>query len=46
MSEPLPEHYASREQLEGAVSAGMWVFLATEAMIFGALLMAYTAYRI
>lgn len=46
MSEPLPEHYASHEQLRDASTAGMWVFLATELMIFGAIFVSYTAYRI
>lgn len=46
MSEPLPEHFASHEQWRDTTTAGMWVFLATEAMIFGAILFTYTAYRL
>lgn len=46
MSEPLPQHYASPQQLSDATAAGMWAFLATEAMVFGALFISYAAFRL
>lgn len=41
----LAPHYNTLEQQRGAASFGMWVFLATELMLFGGLLAAYTVYR-
>src|SRR5437868_5826759 len=40
-----PQFDNAREQHEAA-SLGMWVFLATEVMLFGALFTGYTAYRL
>jgi cytochrome c oxidase subunit 3 len=42
---PLAHHFDSLEQQHGAAAFGMWVFLATEAMLFGAVLTAYAIYR-
>lgn len=41
----LAHHFENLEQQREAASLGMWVFLATEIMFFGALFMAYVAYR-
>ena len=38
--------YATREQHREAVTLGMWAFLATEVLFFGALIAAYLNYRI
>jgi cytochrome c oxidase subunit 3 len=46
MTASLPEHYATPAQLDETVRTGMWVFLATEAMLFGAVCAAYTLYRV
>jgi cytochrome c oxidase subunit 3 len=40
------EHFATPEQQRETAMAGMWIFLATEIMMFGALFMAYTVYRL
>ena len=42
---PLAHHFDSLEQQHGAAAFGMWVFLITEAMLFGAVLTAYAVYR-
>jgi cytochrome c oxidase subunit 3 len=39
------EHFSTPEQQLETSSVGMWVFLASEVMMFGALFMAYTVYR-
>jgi cytochrome c oxidase subunit III len=41
----LGEQYHSLEQQRTTASFGMWVFLATELMLFGALFTAYAVYR-
>ncbi len=41
----LREQFATPEQQRGTASAGMWIFLATEVMLFGALFTAFTIYR-
>jgi cytochrome c oxidase subunit 3 len=38
-------HFDSLEQQRAAQTAGMWIFLATEMLVFGALFVSYTAYR-
>jgi len=43
---PLGIQYASSPQERGAVTLGMWTFLATEVLFFGALVAAYFNYRI
>lgn len=40
------EQYAAAEQQKEAVTLGMWIFLATEVLFFGGLLLSYSAYRI
>src|SRR5262249_18614529 len=39
------EQFESLEQQQDASNLGMWVFLATEVMFFGALFLGYTVYR-
>ena len=41
----LAHHFESLDQQHDAATLGMWVFLATEVMIFGAILAAYAVYR-
>jgi cytochrome c oxidase subunit 3 len=41
----LAHHFDDLEQQRAAASLGMWVFLATEAMLFGGLFTAYTVFR-
>ena len=41
----LGEQYSTLEQQHTAAEFGMWIFLATELMLFGGLLTAYTVYR-
>src|SRR6266850_2334900 len=41
----LQHHFADMEQQREAGTLGMWVFLVTEIMFFGALFLAYTLYR-
>ena len=41
----LAHHFDNIEQQREAETLGMWVFLATEILIFGALFTGYTAYR-
>lgn len=40
------EHFATAEQQRETAMAGMWIFLVTEIMMFGALFMAYAVYRL
>jgi cytochrome c oxidase subunit 3 len=40
------EQFATSEQQRETSSIGMWVFLASEVMMFGGLFMAYTVYRV
>lgn len=46
MAERLPFQFAAPAQQRDAVSLGMWIFLGTELMLFGALFVGYTIYRI
>ena len=39
------EQFEDIEQQRGAAQLGMWIFLATEVLFFGALFLAYTVYR-
>lgn len=39
------EQFETAEQQAGAARLGMWIFLATEVLFFGGLLLAYTVYR-
>ena len=41
----LAHHFTDLPQQREAVTLGMWLFLATEVMIFGAIFLAYTVYR-
>ncbi len=41
----LQHHFADEEQQYDAATFGMWVFLVTEIMFFGGLLMTYVVYR-
>jgi cytochrome c oxidase subunit 3 len=41
----LAHHFEDLEQQRGAASLGMWIFLATELMVFGGLFTAYAVYR-
>lgn len=43
--EPVSDHFADSVQQREAMELGMWVFLATEIMFFGALFLAYSVYR-
>src|SRR3954451_5449478 len=43
--EVLGEQYQSLEQQHDTAELGMWVFLATEVMLFGGLFTAYVFYR-
>jgi cytochrome c oxidase subunit 3 len=42
---PLAHHFDNIEQQREAQTLGMWVFLATEVLVFGALFAGYSAYR-
>ncbi len=42
----LHHHFDTIEQQKGSHMLGMWAFLVTEAMFFGGVMAAYTAYRI
>jgi cytochrome c oxidase subunit 3 len=42
---PLADHFASPEQQVEAGKMGMWLFLATEILLFGGLFVAYTVYN-
>ena len=44
-AEYLGEHFNTLEQQHSASELGMWIFLATELMLFGGLFTAYTVYR-
>src|SRR5581483_8171820 len=39
------EQFDNADQQAGAARLGMWIFLATEVLFFGGLLLAYTVYR-
>ena len=41
----LGEQYEALEQQHSAAELGMWIFLATEVMLFGGLFTAYSVYR-
>ena len=43
---PLQGHFTSQAQQRRAALFGMWVFLATEVLFFGGLLVSYTSYRL
>jgi cytochrome c oxidase subunit III len=45
-SSHLAHHFATPRQQHEAAALGMWLFLATELMLFGGLFLAYTVYRI
>ncbi len=45
-SSPLAHHFRDLEQQHATASLGMWVFLATEVMVFGAVFTGYTVYRL
>jgi cytochrome c oxidase subunit 3 len=49
LAEPATAHVAEQfddaEQQRSAAELGMWVFLATEVMFFGGMILAYTVYR-
>lgn len=42
---PLAHHFENLQQQRDAQLIGMWIFLATEMLVFGALFVGYTAYR-
>lgn len=42
---PLADHFATPEQQVESGKLGMWLFLATEILLFGGLFVAYTVYR-
>ncbi len=42
----LPEHFEDVEQKSETARAGMWVFIGTEVMFFGGLILAYTVGRL
>ena len=42
----LAHHFDTMEQQHGSARLGMWAFLVTEVLFFGAIFCAYTAYRI
>ncbi len=41
----LEHHFDTLEQQRGAQTLAMWLFLATEVLVFGAIFTAYAAYR-
>src|SRR5262245_29685953 len=45
MATDLAHHFRDQGQQHAAATLGMWIFLATEVMVFGALFTGYTAYR-
>src|SRR6266496_2067149 len=45
MATELAHHFRDHRQQHAAATLGMWIFLATELMVFGALFTGYTAYR-
>jgi cytochrome c oxidase subunit III len=46
MSSELAPHYADLEQQEHAARFGMWIFLASEIILFGGCIALYAAYRL
>ena len=42
---PVAEQFVELDQQHGADRLGMWIFLSTEVMFFGGILLAYTVYR-
>jgi cytochrome c oxidase subunit III len=42
----LAHHFADPQQQHDTATLGMWLFLVTEAMVFGGLFLAYTVYRV
>jgi cytochrome c oxidase subunit III len=42
----LQHHFETLQQQQEAATLGMWIFLVTEVMFFGGLLMAYLVYRV
>jgi cytochrome c oxidase subunit 3 len=42
----LQHHFETMQQQQEAATLGMWIFLVTEVMFFGGLLMAYLLYRV
>ena len=44
-SSPIERHFQTAEQQRDASTLGMWIFLGTEVLFFGALFMAYTFLR-
>ena len=42
----LQHHFENLEQQQEASTLGMWLFLVTEVMFFGGLILTYTLYRI
>ena len=42
----IPEQFNSRAQQEEAASLGIWAFLSTEILFFGALFLSYSVYRL
>jgi cytochrome c oxidase subunit 3 len=42
----LAHHFADPQQQHDTATLGMWVFLATEVMVFGGLFLAYAVYRL
>ncbi|MCX6967145.1 MAG: cytochrome c oxidase subunit 3 family protein, partial [Verrucomicrobia bacterium] len=43
--DPIQHHFETAEQQRDAAALGMWIFLGTEVLFFGALFMAYTYLR-
>jgi cytochrome c oxidase subunit III len=43
---PVAHHFDNLRQQQSAVRFGMWLFLVTEVLFFGGIMVAYTAYRI
>jgi cytochrome c oxidase subunit 3 len=46
ISEPVREQYVAPDQQGEADYLGMWIFLASEAMLFGAIFLSITVYRV
>lgn len=44
--DPVARHLADREQREDIARLGMWLFLSTEVLFFGALFLGFTIYRL
>lgn len=45
IDDPVAAHFADQEQREDAANLGIWLFLTTEVMFFGALFVGFTIYR-